>query len=236
MPAAQGGTSRRRTPWALSNIEPVGTKDTTPPRRRMSREARGAQLLDVAEELFVDKGFEGTSMEDIARRAGVTRPMVYSHFPTKEVAFVACVERARGELETRMRDCEIMIAAGAGIRAVIECGGQIFFSIVERNPRRWMVLFNANSALSPELESRMLEMRTRTITRIARMTRHFAADIDEERNLAFAYAISGVGEQMGRWWLADPDLTRDRVVEHYCDFITGGLSAWLGQAAPSADT
>lgn len=204
----------------MAMTEPATTR---PRRTRLSREARGAQLLDVAEKLFAERGFEGTSMEDIARAAGVTRPAVYAHYPTKDDIFLGCVQRARAELEERIREPEILIEGGADVRAVITRAGEIFFGMLERDPRRWMVLFNPSTALSPDMADELTAMRRRTIARIAEMTRHFAA-FDEQRNEAIAYAISGVGEQLGRWWFGRPDVPRATVVEYYCDFITAGLA------------
>ncbi|WP_226351548.1 hypothetical protein [Pseudonocardia sp. ICBG601] len=54
------------------------------------------------------------------------------------------------------------------------------------------------------------------------MVRHLGT-FDDERSLAFAYAISGVGEQLGRWWLTRPDIPRSTVVAYYRDFITPAL-------------
>lgn len=196
---------------------------TAPRRTRLSREARAAQLLDVAERLFASAGFEGTSVEDIARASGVTRPMVYAHYANKDEILLACVRRARTELEARIREPEIMIEAGAGAAAVIERAGAVFFEILERDPARWLALFNPSTALSTELATELTAMRQQTITRIADLTRHFAT-FDEERNTAFAYAISGVGEQLGRWWINNPEVPRSRVVEHYRDFIVAGLA------------
>lgn len=193
-----------------------------PPRRRLSREARQAQLVAVAERLFADRGFEGTSIEDIARDAGVSRTIVYAHYATKDDIFVACVRQARAELEDRVREPEILIEAGADARTVITRAGEVFFGILERDPRRWMVLFNPSTALSPELNTQLTELREQTITRIAGMVRHLGT-FDDERSLAFAYAISGVGEQLGRWWLTRPDIPRSTVVAYYRDFITPGL-------------
>src|SRR4030088_1557488 len=62
---------------------------------QVPREVRNQQLLDIAEKLFITKGFAATSIEDIARAAGITRPIVYSHFGTKEGIYLACVRRAR---------------------------------------------------------------------------------------------------------------------------------------------
>ncbi|QUQ64139.1 TetR/AcrR family transcriptional regulator [Kutzneria sp. CA-103260] len=199
------------------------------PRTRLSREARNAQLLDVAEGLFAERGFEGTSMEDVARAAGVTRPVIYSHYASKDEVFLACVRRARGELEAGIREPEIMIEAGASVEIVMERAGEVFFSLLERDPRRWMVLFNPSIALSAELSERLVAMRRHTIARIAEMLGHFSAG-DEEANTAFAYAVSGVGEQLGRWWLANPNIPKARLIAYYRDFITGGLTAWQAAA------
>ncbi|MBP2472293.1 AcrR family transcriptional regulator [Crossiella equi] len=192
-------------------------------RTRLSREARNAQLLDVAEALFAEHGFEGTSMEDIARAAGVTRPVIYSHYPGKDEVFLACVRRARAELEAGIREPEIMIEAGASVERVMERAGEVLFSLLERDPRRWMVLFNPSIALSKALSDQLLAMRRQTIARIARMLRHYAAD--EETGSAFAHAISGVGEQLGRWWLANPGIPKARVIALYRDFVTTGLTS-----------
>lgn len=200
----------------------------------MSREARGEQLLDVAEQLFAERGFDGTSMEDIARSAGVTRPMVYAHHPTKDAVFVACVRRARRELEAGIREPEIMIEAGAGVDVVMQRAGEVFFGLLERDPRRWSVLFDPGTALAPEHAGELAAMRRRTIARIQEMVRHFSRgdDTDDERDVAFAHAISGVGEQLGRWWIAHPEIPRERVVALYRDFVTGGLASRLPPAGP----
>ncbi|WP_165956439.1 TetR/AcrR family transcriptional regulator [Kribbella antibiotica] len=192
----------------------------------MTRETRGAQLLDVAEGLFAVHGFEGTSMEDIARHAGVTRPAVYQHYSTKDAIYLACVRRARDELEEKIREPEVLLEAGAGIGPVMERAGEVFFSLLERDPQRWMVLFNPSIALSKDLSEQLTEMRRQTIVRIAGMLRHLPTE-DDVRILAFSYAVSGVGEQLGRWWLANPEVPRAEVVALFRDFTTGGLTQWL---------
>ncbi|MFE6858072.1 TetR/AcrR family transcriptional regulator [Nocardia sp. NPDC057668] len=195
-------------------------------RTRMSREARAAQLLDIAEHLFATRGFEGTSIEDIAREAGVTRPVVYSHYQSKDAIFLECARRARAEMEYRVREPEVLIEAGAGLDIVMQRAGEIFFDLLERDPRRWMVLFNPSAALAPEFTEQLAELRRHTIGRIAEMVAHFSGG--DAIDTPFAYAISGVGEQLGRWWLANPDVPKREVVALYRDFITGGLATRLG--------
>ena len=206
----------------------VATGSATPPRRtRLSRDRRAEQLLDVAERLFAEQGFEGTSMEDIARAAGVTRPVVYAHHPTKEDVFLACVGRARRELEDRL---DRLRPSGRAVvlAEVIEGGGDVFFEILERDPRRWAVLFSPSTALAGPLGRRLDELRAGTIERIAEVARRFAPDADPDRLGAYAHAISGVGEQLGRWWLTRPDVPPEQVVAYYRDFVLSGLSRERG--------
>ena len=206
----------------------VATGPATPPRRtRLSRDRRGEQLLDVAERLFAEQGFEGTSMEDIARAAGVTRPVVYAHHPTKEDVFLACVRRARRELEDGL-DALRPSGRAVVLAEVIEGGGNVFFEILERDPRRWAVLFSPSTALAGPLGRRLDELRAGTIERIAEVARRFAPDADPDRLGAYAHAISGVGEQLGRWWLTRPDVPREQVVAYYRDFVVPGLSRARG--------
>ncbi|GAA0583165.1 TetR/AcrR family transcriptional regulator [Kribbella sandramycini] len=189
----------------------------------MTRETRGAQLLDVAEGLFAAQGFEGTSMDDIARLAGVSRPTVYHHYATKDAVYLACVRRARAELEDKIREPEQLIESGADVAAVMERAGEVFFALLERDPQRWMVLFNPSIALSKELADQLTELRRHTILRIAAMLTRLTTP-DDPRTLAFAYAVSGVGEQLGRWWLANPATPRAQVVTLFRDFTTPALT------------
>jgi len=69
------------------------TTDPAAPRRRLPRAAREQQLLDVAEQVFAEQGYSAASMDDIAIRAGVTKPVLYSHFGSKEGLVVACVAK-----------------------------------------------------------------------------------------------------------------------------------------------
>lgn len=67
-------------------------------RVRMTGKERREQLLDIGRTLFADKGFEGTSVEEIAARAGVSKPVVYEHFGGKEGLYAVVVDREMRQL------------------------------------------------------------------------------------------------------------------------------------------
>jgi AcrR family transcriptional regulator len=195
-----------------------------PVRRRMSHSARHAQLLDVAEELFVEHGYAAVTMEDVARAADVSRPIVYNHFETKEGAYVACVRRARQQW-----DDEILttINVNAGPREQLAAGAEQFFSMLERDRGRWLLLFGSNSILSGDYNAELAELRFGTIEAIAVVLRRSASKADMDRIDAWAHAISGVGERLGHWWLARPEMTRAELVDHYTDILWLGLREYV---------
>src|SRR4051812_41093673 len=94
---------------------------------RVPRQVREQQLLDIAEEQFAINGYGGASIEVIARLAGVSRPIVYDHFGDKEGVYIACLRRARGELE------EMILAAvgkARNPREMMEAGTAAYFEFV----------------------------------------------------------------------------------------------------------
>lgn len=206
-------------------------KPTAP--RRLPKLEREQQLLDVAEKLFIAKGYDRTSIEDVARAAGVTRPIVYEHHGSKEGLYVACVKRARDGFA---RELAAALADVGDPREQLRIAGDVFFRILERDPERWVVLFGGAAVpLIGVLGERLTELRFQTVAGITARLRSVVADGDPERIEAFAQAVSGVGEQLGRWWMHHRTIPRARVVAHYTEFIWRGLQG-LAEAAPGEPT
>ena len=204
----------------------VGSSDPRTPKARLTRDRRGQQLLDVAERLFADHGFKDTSMDDVARAAGVTRTVVYRHYATKEAIFIACVQRARADLEHRLGE---LICAGKGpllMGDVFERVADVFFQILEQDPGRWAMLYSAGRGVSEDVVNHVATLRIDTVNRIADVIGHCVTDMESDRINAYAYAVSGVTEQLGNWWLSHQATSRNRVVTLCRDFIVDGFSPW----------
>src|SRR5437764_805808 len=113
---------------------------------KVPRAVRERQLLDLAEEQLAEHGYDGLSIEEIARLAGVSRPIVYAHFKDKESLYLACLRRAREELE------QMILAATAragGAREMVELGTNAYFEFVERRGQRWAILFGGAELTGP---------------------------------------------------------------------------------------
>jgi AcrR family transcriptional regulator len=187
------------------------------------RQVREQQLLDVAEEQFALHGYGGASIDAIARIAGVSRPIVYDHFGDKEGVYLACLRRARGELE------EMILASVAGAstpREMVERGTDAYFEFVERRGQRWAVLFGGVELAGGAAEE-IARLRFATVERIRDLIAAIAPDADAVTVDAYAHAISGSSEQVAKWWRANPKLTRAQVVELQVSFAWNGLSHLL---------
>jgi AcrR family transcriptional regulator len=186
---------------------------------RVPRPVREQQLLDVAEEQFATRGYDGASIEEIARLAGVTRPIVYDHFGDKEGVYLACLRRARGELE------ELILAATASAstpREMLERGTEAYFEFVERSGQRWTVLFGGAGLTGPAADE-VARLRFTTVGQIRDLVAAIAPDADAATVEAFAHAISGSAEQVAKWWRANPQFSREQVVAQQCAFAWSGV-------------
>ncbi|MFE6861891.1 TetR/AcrR family transcriptional regulator [Nocardia sp. NPDC057668] len=201
-----------------------------PERRvRLSGPEREQQLLDVAEGLFTERGYEGVTLDEIARTAGVSRPIVYQHHGSKDGIFIACVRRAREQFERSVIDS--LDPADADMDSAIRAGGAPYFELIAANPRRWALLFTSSASLTGEVADQLTELRAATIARIAELARPFLHELPDHELTAFAYAISGIGEQLGRWWLQNRAVPQAQVLDLYCTLVVGAARALTGSSS-----
>lgn len=186
---------------------------------RVPRALRLKQLLDVAEELFVTEGYDRTTIEEICRLAGVSRPIVYSLVGNKATLYLACVRRARADLERSMA-----VAAGSSEdpQEQLTRGSEAYFELLEKDPRRWELFFG-RTGLVGELADELARERFRTVSTIAAVLARYAPDVDPALIEGYASLISGAGEQLGRWWMTRPGIPRERIVAMNADFVWRGV-------------
>ncbi|MGV9818918.1 TetR/AcrR family transcriptional regulator [Nocardia xishanensis] len=196
-----------------------------PKRVRLSAAEREAQLLDVAETLFTDRGFDGVTIEDIARVAEVSRPVVYQRYGSKEGVFLACVRRAREQCELLVFDR--VSAAPDNLTARIKAGSSAYCDIITTDPRRFNLLFTTSANLEDTLAEELRALREVSINATIETARPYVPELKEEALTAFAYAVSGIGEQLGRWLLANPEISREKFVAYYTAAVEGVANSIL---------
>ena len=183
----------------------------SPPRARLSARARRAQLLDVGRAVFAERGFELTSMDEVASRAGITKPIVYEHFGSKEGLYAAVVEREMDELVSAVSEA---LSTGTS-RERWEGAVAVFLTYVENEPAGFEVL-TREAPLG--VGRRGL---TRVIDQLAeRVGEAFNAGFRQagySPRLAPIYANSllGMVTQVAVWWAeGGRGQSRDHVMRH----------------------
>jgi AcrR family transcriptional regulator len=178
----------------------VTSETPRPGRRRLAPEVRRQQVLDAAVAVFSADGFHGASMEAVAARAGVSKPLVYAHGGSKEELFAACLHR---EAERLLRSVES--AAGrpdedplARLRRALRA----FFHALTTRRSGWAVLWRQASTgpFAGEVDA----LRRRIVDQAADLV---AGGLGVPRTVALpcAHTLVGAAEGLADWWLTDPE-------------------------------
>lgn len=104
----------------------------------MTAAQRREQLLEIARELFAERGIEGTSVEEIAARAGVSKPVVYEHFGGKEGAYAVVVDREVQNLHGAIRTA--LTTPDASPRELLERGAMALLDYIDQSPDGFRIL------------------------------------------------------------------------------------------------
>lgn len=193
------------------------------PRRRLTAAARRELIAEAAAELFAERGYRGASIGEIARRSGVTPPVVYEHFESKRELYRELLERHFAELREVWR--ENFVGDDPAEQRVAQ-SFDAWFAYVEVHPFAGKVLFRYST--DPEIEAVHAEVAARSRESILPL---FAAEQGAEN---VAGSVSGEGIEMvwvvlrgvlqglAVWWADHPEVPRERVV------TTAMNSLWIG--------
>ncbi len=178
----------RPTPRSLHVLE------ASPSRLPAARRRR--QLLDVAVEVFASGGFHGTSMDDVATAAGVTKPVLYQHFGSKRELYIELLD----DVGTQLQDAVSSATAHAQHpRAQVERGFAAYFSFVASHESAFLLLFGGGSARDDDFAVRVRMFEASMADFIASL---IAADVDDAHRRTLAHGIVGMAEAACRHWLA----------------------------------
>ncbi|MFL6112347.1 MAG: TetR/AcrR family transcriptional regulator [Catenulispora sp.] len=171
-----------------------------PRRKRVPRAEREQQILAAAEEVFAERGFQGTSMDEVSLRVGVSKPMLYEYFTSKEGLLLACVARIRADLHSATVGA-LTAAAKEGPRAVLEAGLRAYFDFADRHGRAWAVLLNESVIVAGPAEEAIEAIRGQQTLLVQEALGRWLTDAAPERIAVYANALIGAGERVARWRL-----------------------------------
>ncbi|MBA0125459.1 TetR/AcrR family transcriptional regulator [Haloechinothrix sp. YIM 98757] len=186
----------------------------------MTGTERRQQLLDVAKALFAEKGFEGASIEEIAHRADVSKPVVYEHFGGKEGIYAVVVDRETHLLLDRM----VSTLHGGHPRAMLQQAADALLGYVEESHDGFRILVRDSPvASSTGTFSSLLNDIASQVEHI--LAQQFSArGYDPKLAPLYAQALVGMVALTGQWWLGARKPKRDDVAAHLVNLAWNGLS------------
>jgi AcrR family transcriptional regulator len=186
----------------------------------MTGRERREQLLDVGRALFAEKGFEATSIEEIAARAGVSKPVVYEHFGGKEGLYAVVVDREMSALMDRLSDA---LSAGHP-RKLVEQAALALLTYIEEETDGFRILSRDSPvAGSSGTFSSLLNDIASQVEHI--LSREFASRrISTKLAPMYAQMLVGMVALTGQWWLEERKPKREIVAAHLVNLGWNGLA------------
>ncbi|MHB8512816.1 MAG: TetR/AcrR family transcriptional regulator [Actinomycetota bacterium] len=189
-------------------------------RRRLSAQARRAQLISVAREVFVADGYDGAAMEQIATRAGVTKPVLYQHFESKKELYLALLEEDMAELQGLV---ERALDEARSNRERIQRSLAAYFEFIEANEGSFHLLFRETLGAEPDFKQVIERFRDSVAARIGKIIAEDALlPVDESELLA--RGVMGMGESAAQWWLERGSVDKTKVLKDLSELAWRGLS------------
>lgn len=193
-------------------------------RRRLPKAEREQQLVDVAEAVFAARGFREASMDEIALRAGVTKPILYDHFGSKEGLMAACIRRSGAAL---FKAIAAAVEEARGPAGVLAAGLTGFFDFIESHGQGWFTLIG-ESAVVGEAADALEAIRADQATFVAQRLAVEFPQLRSEDLEVFAHAIIGACERVALWRRDRPDVCVADATASLMSLVWGGLAALAG--------
>jgi AcrR family transcriptional regulator len=197
----------------------VGTTDQKPRGGRLPRRERRAQLLDSALEVFVAQGYHAAAMDDIAERAGVSKPVLYQHFPGKLDLYLALLDVACDQV---IDNCRSALAATHDNKTRVAAAMAAFYTYVAAENGAFRLVFESDLTSEPAVREHVERVTTECAAMIADVI-HDDTGLPGEASRLLAVSLVGMAQVSARFWISEAaGIDQAQAVE-----LVSGL-AWRG--------
>ena len=190
---------------------------------RLPRGARRVQLLRAAQDVFVAQGFHAAAMDDIADRAGVSKPVLYQHFPGKRDLYLALLEEHVSELADRVAEA---MEGTADNRARVDGAVGAYFAFIDAEGEAFRLVFESDLRNDADVRA-IVDRGTRSCVEAIAEVITADTGADRERALLLASGLTGMAEISARWWLPSKGtFSRDEAVSLLSALAWRGISGF----------
>ena len=199
------------------------TRQTRPASSRLPRPARRRQLLGAAQEVFVAQGYHAAAMDDIADRAGVSKPVLYQHFPGKLELYLALLDESADELVAIVREA---LSSTTDNSERVPATFRAFFDYVGTSGEAFRLVFESDLSNEPAVRARL----DRTMRECAEMVSQFIredAGVGDAAARLLGVALVGMAQVSSRYWLStDGAIDKDVAEDLLSRLAWRGISGW----------
>lgn len=188
-------------------------------RGRMPRSERRVQLLDSALEVFVACGYHGSGMDEIAERAGVSKPVLYQHFPSKIELYLALLDTA---CDTVIDQAHTALESTRNNRERVHATISVFYDYVAAESGAFRLVFESDLTNEPDVRERVDRVTNECAKRIADVI-HEDTGLPAEESHLLAVSLVGMAQVSARFWLTEGA----RITKSDAAALIAGL-AWRG--------
>lgn len=197
--------------------------DARPRSNRLPRHERRRQLLDAALEVFVSRGYHAAAMDEIADRAGVSKPVLYQHFPGKLELYLALLDESVDGLIETVR---------VGLRSTSENKQRVgatfaaYFEFVGGQGQAYRLVFESDLSNEPAVRARLDRVQFECAEMCSQVVREDAGLSDDEAHL-LSVAMVGMAQVSARYWLSSHGhITRQAAEQMVARLAWRGISGW----------
>ncbi|MDP9395330.1 MAG: TetR/AcrR family transcriptional regulator [Actinomycetota bacterium] len=174
------------------------TPEARAQRTRLPRGARRAQLLRAAQDVFVAQGYHAAAMDDIAERAGVSKPVLYQHFPGKLELYLALLDEAASALVQHVHRA---LASTSDNKLRVQATIEAYFEFVDHEAGAFRLVFESDLMNELAVRERVEQVTTRCARAVSELIAEDAG-LDPEEAMLLAVGAVGMAQVAARYWLS----------------------------------
>lgn len=203
------------------------TTPSTPPTARMPRAQRRAQLLELATRVFTEKGFQATSMDDIAATAGVTKPVLYQHFDSKETLYTEVLDVIA---ETMIHEVRSISWHGGDTVDRVRAGLHRFYEFVALDNS--LRLFTGHEVISDEVQRKVVDVLDRMAIELAAVLTA-ARRVSAEESRVLGRAVIAITQTTGQMLQSAADeAEHETILDTMTTLVVHGLTGFAPLTNP----
>jgi AcrR family transcriptional regulator len=201
----------------------TATSDARPRGTRLPRQARRRQLLGAAQEVFVSQGYHAAAMDEIAERAGISKPVLYQHFPSKLELYLALLDESVEALIDTVRNA---LSSTDDNKQRVAATFGAYFGFVAGAGGAFRLVFESDLSNEPAVRVRL----DRSVQECARMISEFIKEdtrIPEDAAHMLAVGMVGTAQVSARYWLgSDRWIPQEEAEQLMARLAWRGISGW----------